>query len=318
MFSKEALLKATQVGNRYVVLKLAQVIDDQMVHHGVKDFSARINEKRFDIYQKWLEERYRSQLLDMDSWSFDCPEYDWHTSPLWFCWLQGKENMPSLPQFNYENLLKKAGSHPVKFIDFNSLEDYIDIPSEVKELFSAGKISAAFYTDIIRFALLSKYGGAWIDSTVFLKEPLPDYIFSHTDWCVKGLDGRFKYKNAIVGALDWQSYFVAARPDSVFSHAMYELLVDYAIDIECVFEYFTAFFFAKILRERIALVDKSYRNIPVNNERCELLQAWIDGYGPLDKMTLDDFKKSGTFVYKMSRRSSFSKQERVFSQLLND
>ena len=41
---------------------------------------------------------------------------------------------------------------------------------------------------------------------------------------------------------------------------MYELLVDYAIDIECVFEYFTAFFFAKILRERIALVDKSYRN----------------------------------------------------------
>lgn len=43
----------------------------------------------------------------------------------------------------------------------------------------------AGYADLMRFALLEHYGGTWIDSTVYLTDPIPDMILNSDFFAVR-------------------------------------------------------------------------------------------------------------------------------------
>lgn len=42
-------------------------------------------------------------------------------------------------------------------------------------------MSRAHYSDIIRLALLYSYGGIWLDATIYMSGPLPQYI-TNEEW----------------------------------------------------------------------------------------------------------------------------------------
>ncbi len=66
-----------------------------------------------------------------------------------------------------------------KFILLNdqNLADYIRLPDYIEKKKDTGQIPIARYANLIEFALLEHYGGTWIDSTVYLTDPIPDYDF---------------------------------------------------------------------------------------------------------------------------------------------
>lgn len=95
---------------------------------------------------------------------------------IWLCWLQGYENAPLIVQKCKESVLKHNMKYKIVVIDNTNVDDYISIPLHIKTKHDQGIIPHAHYSDFIRVSLLAKYGGTWIDSTIFMSDSLPNYV----------------------------------------------------------------------------------------------------------------------------------------------
>ena len=95
--------------------------------------------------------------------------------PVWVCWWQGEAAMPEIVKICYSQLKKKANGHKVNLITKDNYSDFISLPEYILKKVDKGFISLTHLSDIIRAALLSKYGGLWIDSTVYTFHDLPDF-----------------------------------------------------------------------------------------------------------------------------------------------
>lgn len=101
--------------------------------------------------------------------------------PVWVCWWQGEEKMPPIVAACVaklrESLPDQAELH---IITFDNLAEYIELPTYILQKYRDGRITNVHLTDILRYGLTCRYGGAWIDATVLLsdriREKLPDYL----------------------------------------------------------------------------------------------------------------------------------------------
>ena len=90
---------------------------------------------------------------------------------IWVFWGQGEDAMPPLIKACYRQLTEYNDN--VILVTNENVDDYLDIPVEIKEKVKSLKLTWANYSDIIRNLLLSNYGGLWIDSTVWVSGELP-------------------------------------------------------------------------------------------------------------------------------------------------
>ena len=100
---------------------------------------------------------------------------------IWVCWLQGFDKTPPIVNACLNSIKKVSenSNYVVKCVDEENILEYIELPDNVLEKHKKGVIGSAHFSDIIRTALLCKYGGIWIDATVlFTSEKIPDYMDS--------------------------------------------------------------------------------------------------------------------------------------------
>lgn len=124
--------------------------------------------------QRWVERTYtpyiHNQILAGNNAILNM------NNVIWVFWLQGKENMPDIVKCCYEQLLRMSGHWNVVLLDKNNYKKYIDIPSYIEEKHEKGIISNTHFSDILRFGLLAKYGGWWIDATVYPTHCFDDIV----------------------------------------------------------------------------------------------------------------------------------------------
>ncbi len=113
-----------------------------------------------------------------------------NTKYIWQCWLQGREHAPKIVQTCLNSIEAYQTNFKIKVLDKQKIHDYIEIPKHILDKFQKGLMSEAHFSDYIRVALLAKYGGTWIDSTVLLTSTVPSYIleqdfftFKFPPWC---------------------------------------------------------------------------------------------------------------------------------------
>jgi mannosyltransferase OCH1-like enzyme len=94
---------------------------------------------------------------------------------IWTMWLQGLDNAPEIIQKCMANIQKHYGDEVI-IITNENMSHFLDIPHFMIEKNKKGIISNTHYSDIVRFLLIEKYGGLWLDSTTFLLGNIPDYI----------------------------------------------------------------------------------------------------------------------------------------------
>ena len=92
---------------------------------------------------------------------------------IWVFWAQGIDNMPALVRACYDNLLKRVQGEKVVLLTNENLGQYISLPISVRNCFEKGIIGYIHLSDIIRHSLLAKYGGLWIDATVWVTTNVP-------------------------------------------------------------------------------------------------------------------------------------------------
>ena len=98
---------------------------------------------------------------------------------IWMLWLQGRQSAPLLVQRCIESWEEKNPEWRVDCLDAQSLQRFIDIKSYVD--LETQSVIPAHLADIIRVALLNKFGGVWADATTYCNRPLDEWLTFHMD-----------------------------------------------------------------------------------------------------------------------------------------
>lgn len=129
-------------------------------------------EKYFLKFLKPVIDSFKIVTYDKKNQSFD-------KIPIWICWFSGENDMPEIVKMCYESVKKHYPKDISKIylITSDNYNSYIQIPRYMVDKYEKKIISDAHFSDILRFSLLEKYGGLWLDATVFVTDDIPkEYI----------------------------------------------------------------------------------------------------------------------------------------------
>ncbi len=211
-----------------------------------------------------LEKKYKNSLIQFDA------SYD-HTLPhvssdkVWICWLSGMENAPEIVQLCYRSAITHLRGKEIILLTRENIADYVTLPDYILTKWHDGLISDTHFTDILRLELLIRYGGMWLDATVFLSgDYIPDYFFESDLFfyqCLKpGRDGHSTYIS---------SWLMSAKTNQRVLMATQHLLYEYWKDHGSLTDYFLLHDFMSMVLEYYP--DDWRRIIPRDNATPHIL-----------------------------------------------
>lgn len=131
-----------------------------------------------DDRMRWLDTCY--EILTEDFGDFLAQYHFTPHAPLtdkkyiWVCWLQGEQAMPDVVKLCISSLRKNAPEGAeVVLLTGENIGQYVEFPDYVFKNLKSGRLTLTHFSDLLRMNLLSKYGGFWVDSTVFVSAPIP-------------------------------------------------------------------------------------------------------------------------------------------------
>ncbi len=139
---------------------------------------------------------------------------------IWCCWWQGEEQMPELVQLCHARLnqIIPADKVELRLVTLENYKELVRIPEHIIEKFESGIISMATMSDILRFALLEKYGGYWLDATLFFTDDIPEQYFSRDFFCQR-MAGRADLAAREACRCNWCGFSMAgAKGNPVFRY----------------------------------------------------------------------------------------------------
>lgn len=220
-------------------------------------------------------------------------------APIWVCWWTGEETAPPLVRQCLKSIQKYAGNHPVHLITKENYMHYLTIPDFIIEKVQNGKMGLAHFADYIRVCLLNRYGGLWLDATIFCAGQIPDDYFQlpfftcKSPWRETGYLSHFQWVTFCLGGWKgniWYSFMQEAVE-------VYWEKNDYAID----YLFFDALIF--LAKEHIPAIKKIMDDVPENTPHRDDLQAAMNAALPAEDFF--NVVKADTAIYKLSWRENY-------------
>ncbi len=161
-------------------------------------------------------------------------------TPIWCCWWQGEAQMPELVKMCHARLKQviPADKAELHLITLDNYREYVDIPAHIIEKFEKKVITMTTMSDVLRFALLEKYGGYWLDATVFFSGDIPEEYFSGNFYCQR-MVGNAAYTRREACRGNWCGFSMAGPKGSPVFRFMsdafslwwekYDTIIDYVL-----------------------------------------------------------------------------------------
>lgn len=187
------------------------------------------------------------------------------SNKVWICWFQGLEKAPVLVKKCYESVKKNLTDREIIFITSENMGQYVQFPDFILEKWKDGIISHTHMTDLLRLELLIKYGGMWLDATVFCSGGnIPKYFFDSDLFlfqCLKpGRDGH---------SLINSTWLISAKTNNRILMAVQRLCYAYWKDSTNMDDYYLLHFFIAIAAERYK--EEWNKIIPMDNATPHIL-----------------------------------------------
>lgn len=161
-----------------------------------------------------------------------------NNGPIWLFWWQGEQSMPPIVKCCIKAIKSNSCGRKVNLVTQYNINSYLelsDISDRIMYLKNKENITLTFFSDIVRFKLLEKYGGLWLDATILVTDDIDNKYFSDIFTCSGYSDEDYFF----VTEGDWCSFLIggsANNPLFQFMCAFYEAywekndgLVDYFI-----------------------------------------------------------------------------------------
>lgn len=187
------------------------------------------------------------------------------SNKVWICWFQGIEQAPALVQKCYRSVVENMPDKEVILLTSENMFDYLEFPDYIIEKWKAGIITHTHMTDLMRLELLIRYGGLWLDATVFCSDGnIPEYFFQSDLFmfqCLKpGRDGHANYIS---------SWLIGAKTNNRVLLAVQELCYAYWKENNSMWDYFLLHDFIVIVLDRFQ--DEAMAIIPRDNATPHVL-----------------------------------------------
>ncbi|AGZ39569.1 capsular polysaccharide synthesis protein [Actinoplanes friuliensis] len=127
--------------------------------------------------------------------------------PIFVYWAQGFESAPALVKRCVAELRANNPQAQVHELSDTNLGYYVDMPVDLVTALGDNKTN---FSDLVRLALLEKFGGIWVDATVYAPKALSEPVGAALG------DGdffAFNYHGPYIS-----NWFLAARPGSYVAH----------------------------------------------------------------------------------------------------
>ena len=236
------------------------------------------------------------------------PNPDVPEKSIFIMWWQGERNAPPLVKACIDSVRVHAAGHKVIVVSEQNIGEFVTIPSFITDKVRSGVISFTHLSDIIRLNLLTLYGGAWIDATVFCARDIPERLFLSPFYSIHF--GKFT-KDPSHGR--WTTFLMFACKDSQIIKKTLDFHYRYWSRHNVILDYIM---FDYLINEVISQ-DKNLadvvNSIPIENENVFELMKHIgdDGF---------DLKRfvgnSSTIFYKLSWKRKFNNPGRVVEMLV--
>lgn len=177
-----------------------------------------ILKKKWDAYRK-IKSLYYGHVYELGCIRGNNTSVE-NNKTIWFFWNTGISSAPAIVRTCYKSLLKNVPEGwNVITLSEESTKEYVQLPAFVEELKSKGKMWYALYADLIRLALLYRYGGIWCDATCYLTQLIPQYILDSSLF-------MFSYEGLLnASPAKFENWFIKAdRGNYVIERILQDLL----------------------------------------------------------------------------------------------
>lgn len=232
---------------------------------------------------------------------------------IWICWLQGLKSAPRIVRKCVESIERfKPDAWNVVLITYDNIDQFINFPTFIQAKFKEGKFSSTHFSDIIRLELLNRYGGCWIDATVFCSAEIPHYMFSDELFMFQ----RRSLMNASI--LEISSWWIAAHKGNAIIYQVLECLYQYWKRENRLRHYFLLhIIFTRIIYKNSENMKQFSEMKYKNTNESHILQSLL--WHPYDDEKYN-FVKMNCFVHKLTYKEYCLRGNTYmfFDALIND
>lgn len=268
-------------------------------------FAGRKNEKVREYYHetilKWLSKCLHPELLNMRKIKFEGTAKISKDCCIWVYWKQGFENAHEIIQCCLLSIRRNAQEHPVIALSDDNMGKYIQLPKIFQKRYEEGKMTIAHYSDCLRMELLSKYGGVWMDATLFMASPFDESIYDKSWYAIKNIRKRDKdWMN--VANHRWSLFFMAVgKGEETVVKLLRDLLIAYYERMKgVIIDYFLLDYLLELLYQTNPYVKEQVDAVPDNNENWDKFFARLTE--DFTKMGWEELRQ-GTQIFKLSYKN---------------
>ena len=225
-------------------------------------------------------------------------------TPVWCCWWQGEEQMPELVKLCHARLkqvipVDKAELH---LITLNNYTQYVDLPEHILDKFNRGVITMTTMSDVLRFALLERYGGYWLDATVFFTGEIPEEYFSGKFFCQRMVSNT-KYAVREACGCNWCGFSMAGPSGSIVFRFMKDAFSIWWEHFDTIIDYVLIDYMLLTGFQSVPAIHKVIDSVPDNNEDIfEMYQVLNQPYSEELYQRLTERNVMHKLTYKMDLR----------------
>ena len=220
-------------------------------------------QNRLSFCMDWLKHKLKGQ-------SFNKNYYD---NCIWTLWLQGKNQAPSIIKNCFRSIIQYNQGRKVIILEEKDIPNYIDLPEYIWEKYKKKIIPMAQFSDIVRYCLLYKYGGTWIDSTVLMTGAIPEEITKQKLFMFSILRGTRHSRQSLTA-----NWFIHAKKGNAIMKDIINLNFEYWKKENKLLHYFINYFFFTLAVRHDKKAKKIFNKMPYYPERLILYPKLKEPY----------------------------------------
>ena len=198
-----------------------------------------------------------------------------------------------------ERIRRNSNGHQVIVVTEGTVSDYLQLDEVVLRKYKEGKISRTHFCDIVRISLLYHYGGVWMDCTLLLTRPLPEFVTSSAFYTNR----LNKWDDNNVGGGRWSTFFMACHKGNLMMRATLDVFVEYWHRYDDAVDYVWMDYIFNLLYNNVPSIKEMIDSVPENNPDIWIMQNKIAS--PFSKEEFDALiADKSRFLYKFSYKKS--------------
>lgn len=266
----------------------------------LKTLSRKATEKKHRWVEAYLEKELEPVIRQYEQ-DTDIGQYK-PEAPIWVCWWTGEETAPELVKRCIKSIRENANGHPVNLITQDNYGQYLEIPETILRKVEKKQMGLAHFADYIRLSLLAKYGGLWLDATIFCSQPLPEELFRMPMFTCKGRTGPGEYWSDY----KWTVFCIGGYRGNVFFRILQESLRDYWESNQVAIDYLFLDYIIKLVYSNHEICGRLIDELPENNLHRDDLQAAMNQALPQEQWK--EIIQPDTVLYKLSWREKYQEK----------